>query len=79
MKLYLHDVPANKVIGKDFAHVQLNGKVTTLPITKNATSVMFETSLNTGDLDVRAWFDNKPDDSGLEQGLPAFYMYVEKI
>jgi len=78
MTLYLHDIPANKVIGKSFAHLQLNGGSVTKPISKGATSVEFELPLVEGDLDVRAWFDNKPDDSGLRSGLPAFYMYVEK-
>jgi hypothetical protein len=40
--------------------------------------VTFETTLSAGDLDVRAWFDNQSDASGLASGLPAFYMYVEK-
>ncbi|MFY8327644.1 arylsulfatase [Pseudoalteromonas sp. ZZD1] len=79
MTLYLHDIPANKVIGKKFAHLQLNGKTITLPIKPGATSVNFETHLETGELDVRAWFDDITDESGLAKGLPAFYMYVERI
>jgi arylsulfatase A-like enzyme len=79
MTLYLHDIPANKVIGKAFAHIKLNGEVTTLAIVEGATSVTFETTLSVGDLDVRAWFDNQSDASGLASGLPAFYMYVEKL
>ena len=79
MTLYLHDIPANKVIGKSFAHLQLNGEVATLAITEGATSITFETMLSAGDLDVRAWFDDQTDDSGLSTGLPAFYMYVEKL
>ncbi|WP_158972756.1 arylsulfatase [Paraglaciecola sp. L3A3] len=79
MTLYLHDIPANKVIGKSFAHLQLNGKVITQPIVEDATSVRFETTLEAGDLDVRAWFDDKTDDSDLDKGLPAFYMYVERL
>jgi len=79
MTLYLHDIPANKVIGKSFAHIELNGDVTTLPITAGATHITFATTLEVGDLDVRAWFDDKPNGSGLSKGLPAFYMYVEKI
>ncbi len=50
----------------------------TKPIAKGAVSVEFELSLNEGDLDVRAWFDDKSDDSGLSRGLASFYMYVEK-
>ena len=79
MTLYLHDIPANKVIGKGFGHLQLNGEVTTLPITEGATSITFETTLDVGELDIRAWFDDATDDSGLDKGLPAFYMYVEKL
>jgi len=77
--LYLHDIPANKVIGKSHSHLELNGVTTTLPITEGAISVTFETILTIGDLDVRAWFDNKEDTSGRSKGLAAFYMYVEKI
>ena len=79
MTLYLHDIPANKVIGKEFAHLQLNGVTRTLPIPEGSTFITFKTLLKAGNLDVRAWFDNKPDDSGLNKGLPAFYLYVEKI
>ncbi|OUS72942.1 sulfatase [Pseudoalteromonas sp. A601] len=79
MTLYLHDIPANKVIGKKFAHLQLNGETITQPIKPGATSVNFETRLETGNLDVRAWFDDITDESGLAKGLPAFYMYVERI
>ena len=78
MTLYLHDIPAEKVIGKRFAHLQLNGKVETLAIAEGAKSVNFKVMLEAGDLDVRAWFDNQADDNGLSTGLPAFYMYVEK-
>jgi arylsulfatase A-like enzyme len=77
--LYIHDIPAQKVIGKPYAHLQLNGEVTTLPVAEGAISITFETSLAAGDLDVRAWFDEKTDESGLDKGLPAFFMYVEKI
>lgn len=78
MTLYLHDIPANKVIAKSFAHIQLNGEVTTQPIHQGATSIIFEASLEAGDLDIRAWFDNQSNSSGLDKGLPAFYLYVEK-
>ena len=78
MTLYLRDIPANKVIGKSFAHIELNGEVTTLPIIEGSTSVIFKTMLSAGNLDVRAWFDDQTDASGLDTGLPAFYMYVEK-
>jgi len=76
--LYLHDIPANKVIDKSFAHLQLNGKTETKAITTGAISVGFEVQLVQGDIDIRAWFDDQTDDSGLSTGLPAFYMYVEK-
>jgi arylsulfatase A-like enzyme len=79
MTLYLHDIPANKVIGKSFAHIQLNGVTTTLPIAEGATHITFETMLEVGELDVRAWFDDKPNESGLNKGLPAFYLYAEKV
>jgi len=78
MTLYLHDIPANKVIDKSFAHLQLNGKTETKAITTGAISVEFEVQLVQGDIDIRAWFDDQTDDSGLSTGLPAFYMYVEK-
>jgi len=78
MTLYLHDIPAKMVINKGFAHIQLNGETVTKPVTKGAVSVEFELPLHEGDLDVRAWFDDKSDESGLSTGLAAFYMYVEK-
>jgi len=79
MTLYLHDIPANKVIPKNMAHIQLNGEVKTKPVPANSTSVSFNVDLEAGDIDIRAWFDNENDDSGLSTGLPAFYMYVEKL
>jgi len=79
LSLYLHDKPANKVIPKSFAHVQINGDVTTMPIPKGALSVTFNVELTKGDLDLRAWFDDKSDASGLSKGLAAFYVYAEKL
>jgi arylsulfatase A-like enzyme len=79
MTLYLHDIPANKVIPRSFAHLQLNGEVQTMSIPKGAISVTFNVELTAGDIDIRAWFDDTEDDSGLSKGLAAFYMYVEKI
>ncbi|WNC72817.1 arylsulfatase [Thalassotalea psychrophila] len=78
LTLYLHDIPAKKVIGKSFAHLQLNGETITQPIAAGATSVEFKVPLVQGDIDIRAWFDEQTDDSALSTGLPAFYMYVEK-
>lgn len=77
--LYLHDIPANKVIGKSYSHLELNGETMTLPIAEGATSITFQAALKVGNLDVRAWFDEQTDTSGRDKGLPAFYMYVEKI
>ena len=77
MTLYLHDIPANKVIDKSFAHIQLNGETRTLPIVDGAISVTFNVDLQQGELDFRAWFDDLSDESGLGSGLAAFYMYVE--
>lgn len=79
MTLYLHDIPANKVIPKQYAHLQLNGDTQTLPIPQGAISVTFKVALTAGDIDIRAWFDDQTDDSGLSSGLPAFYMYAEKL
>jgi arylsulfatase A-like enzyme len=78
MTLYLHDTPAKKVIGKGFAHLQLNGETVSKPIAPGAMSVEFSVPLIQGELDVRAWFDDLTDDSGLDKGLPAFYMYAQK-
>ncbi len=39
---------------------------------------MFDMPLDKGDLNVRTWFDEKTDDSGLKIGLPAFYLYADK-
>ncbi|MFT5759641.1 MAG: arylsulfatase A-like enzyme [Alteromonadaceae bacterium] len=77
--LYLHDIPAKKVIPKQYAHLQLNSDVTTLPIAKGATSITFNVTLPASDLNIRAWFDDQSDNSGLDNGLAAFYMYVEKL
>tara|TARA_B110000046_G_scaffold186011_1_gene231334 strand:- start:3028 stop:4941 length:1914 start_codon:yes stop_codon:yes gene_type:complete len=78
MTLYLHDIPANKVIGKSYAHLQLNGETISQPIRQEDKSVTFNVPLKQGDLDVRAWFDDLADDSGVDKGIPAFYMYAEK-
>lgn len=78
LTLYLHDVPANKVIPEEFAHLQLNGEVITTTVPKGATNVSFKLPLQTGDLDAYAWFDDQADGKGLASGLPAFYMYAEK-
>jgi hypothetical protein len=40
-------------------------------------SVEFEVPLVEGDLDVRAWFDEKTDNSGLSTCLYVFYMYID--
>lgn len=79
MTLYLHDIPAKKVIPRSFAHLQLNGEVLTMPLPKGAISVTFNVELTKGDIDIRAWFDDKSDETGLSKGLAAFYMYVEKL
>jgi arylsulfatase A-like enzyme len=78
MTLYLHDIPANAVIPRKFAHIQLNGDVKTMPVPTGSSSVTFTVALMEGDIDIRAWFDEQTDDSGLNTGLPAFYMYVDK-
>ncbi|WP_228445480.1 arylsulfatase [Thalassotalea sp. HSM 43] len=78
MTLYLHDIPAQKVIDNTYAHLQLNGETHTLPVAEGTTSVTFNVDLAQGELDVRAWFDDLTDDSGLDSGLAAFYLYAEK-
>ena len=75
--LYLHDEPAGKEIPHGFAHLELNGEVSTQPLGEGSTSSTFEVSLDAGDLDVRAWFDDNEDASS--QPLAAFYLYFERI
>ncbi len=75
--LYLHDEPAQKVIPHGFAHLELNGEVITQPLGEGSVSSTFEVSLDAGNLDVRAWFDDSEDASG--QRLAAFYLYFERI
>jgi len=77
--LYLHDVEAKKTIGKTYAHLQLNDVTQMNKIAEGSQSVTFEMSLATGDLNMRAWFDDQVDNNGMESGLPAFFMYVEKV
>lgn len=79
LSLYLHDAPANKVIGKQFAHLELNQVASSKAIAQDSTSITFETALAAGDLDIRAWFDDSADNSGVESGLPAFFLYMEKL
>jgi len=77
LTIYLHDEPARKVIPRRYAHMELNGVTHTHEVTEGSTSVTFETELEKGDLDIRAWFDDQPDDGGMESGLAAFYIYIE--
>lgn len=75
--LYLHDEPAQKEIPHDYAHLELNGEVSTQVLGEGSVSSTFEVSLDAGELDVRAWFDDSEDASG--QPLAAFYLYFERI
>ncbi len=75
--LYLHDKPAQKEIPRGFAHLELNGEVSTQALAEGSVSSTFEVSLDAGNLDVRAWFDDSEDASG--QPLAAFYLYFERI
>ena len=75
--LYLHDEPAQTVIPHGFAHLELNGEVSTQPLGEGSISSTFDVSLNAGNLDVRAWFDDSEETS--EQPLAAFYLYFERI
>lgn len=75
--LYLHDEPAQKEIPHSFAHLELNGEVVTQSLGERSVSSTFEVSLDAGNLDVRAWFDDSEDASG--QPLAAFYLYFERI
>ncbi len=75
--LYLHDEPAQKEIPHSFAHLELNGEVSTQALGEGSVSSTFEVSLDAGQLDVRAWFDDSEDASG--QPLAAFYLYFERI
>lgn len=76
--MYLHDAPANKVIPRSFAHLELNGETLSASIAEGSTSVTFETALKEGDMDIKAWFDNQAD-GNIKSGLPSFFMYVEKL
>lgn len=75
--LYLHDEPAQKIIPHKFASLELNGEVSTQELGEGSISSTFEVSLDAGELDVRAWFDDGEDTSG--QPLAAFYLYFERI
>jgi arylsulfatase A-like enzyme len=75
--VYLHDKLANKTIAKLFAHLTLNGKTLINKVEKDATSVTFESNLEKGDLDIKAWFTNTKDAS--EKPLAAFYLYIERL
>ncbi|MGJ8694545.1 MAG: arylsulfatase [Thalassotalea sp.] len=75
--LYLHDKSANKEIAKSFAHLTLNGKALVNKVENGATSVAFESHLEKGDLDIKAWFDNS--ESSTDKPLAAFYLYIERL
>jgi arylsulfatase A-like enzyme/alpha-L-fucosidase len=75
--LYLHDEPAQKVIPHRYAYLEMNGEVTAQPLAEGSVSSTFEVSLEAGDLDVKAWFDDGEDASG--QALAAFYLYFERL
>jgi alpha-L-fucosidase len=76
---YLHDEPAQKVIPRRYAHLQLNGETLTQEIPDGSISATFETGLEMGDLDINAWFDDQADDEGKASGLAAFYIYIEYL
>jgi arylsulfatase A-like enzyme len=75
--VYLHDNLAKKQIQKSFAHLTLNGKPLVKSIAKDATKVTFETTLEQGDLDITAWFDNT--EKATDKPLAAFYMYIQRL
>lgn len=75
--VYLHDKQANKTIPKSFAHLTLNGKLLTKKIAEDTSSVTFESHLEQGDLDIKAWFDNNEDSS--DKPLATFYLYIERL
>jgi hypothetical protein len=75
--VYLHDKPANKAIDKSFAHLTLNGQTLINKVEKGATKVIFESPIEKGDLDIRAWFNNAKDSS--DKPLAAFYLYIERL
>jgi len=81
--IHLHDKPANKVIGKAYAHIELNGQQQTLAVTEGATHVTFERELDKGNLDIKAWFTNSKGSSdnknSSDKALAAFYLYAELI
>ena len=75
--LYFHDVPAGKIIPKQYGHLNLNGKTYVNKIDNNSVSTSFDVSLDTGDLDIKAWFDDTEEAS--DNPLAAFYIYIERI
>ena len=77
LTIYLHDEPAQKVIPKRFAHLQLNDVIQVNNIDEGSISSTFELELEEGDLDIRAWFDNTEDAS--DKPLAAFYIYIELL
>lgn len=77
LTIYLHDEPAQKVIPKKYAHLQLNDVVKVNAIDEGSISSTFELELEAGDLDIRAWFDDSKDAS--DEPLAAFYIYIELL
>ncbi len=75
--LHFHDEPANKIIGKDYGHLILNENSYLAKIEEGATEVSFDVALDTGALDIKAWFDNTADAS--DKPLAAFYIYIERL
>jgi arylsulfatase A-like enzyme len=75
--LYLHDEPAQKVIPHGYAHLQMNGELSSQELVEGSVSSTFEVSLDAGDLDVTAWFDDGGEAPG--QALAAFYLYFERF
>jgi arylsulfatase A-like enzyme/alpha-L-fucosidase len=79
LTIYLHDEPAQKVIPRRFAHLRLDGATHTNELAEGSVSSTFEIPLHAGDLDIRAWFDDQPDHGGMDSGLAAFYIYIERL
>ncbi|MDO7085580.1 arylsulfatase [Pseudocolwellia sp. AS88] len=75
--LYLHDKSANKIIPKSFAHISLNGKSLVKKIDTDSTHVVFESNIELGNLDIKAWFNNTEDST--DKPLAVFYLYIEKL
>ena len=71
---YLHDRPAARPVGRQFAIFEVNGRRISVPTPGLSSWGEFRVPIPTGDHELRAWFAD--DAEGETNVVPAFYLYL---